>query len=207
MAQSRLSKLPVAAKLGVAAAMLLLVLVGYYVVFYGEIESSIKAAQGQERQLRADLAEARKNEFAYQKDLAELTDREQRQRVFEKILPANTEYPAFLSSIQNVANATGVSLSAWTPEEEAPEQFYSRVPMKLELSGRYHQIAKFFYGVGQLDRIINMENISITDPKREGDDIVVKAEVLATAFRVLSEPVAGASGGDKRGAAQERQRQ
>jgi type IV pilus assembly protein PilO len=207
MAQSRLSKLPVAAKLGVAAALLLLVLVGYYVVFYGEIESSIKAAEGQERQLRADLAEARKNEFAYQKDLAELTDREQRQRVFEKILPANTEYPAFLSSIQNVANATGVSLSAWTPEEEAPEQFYSRVPMKLELSGRYHQIAKFFYGVGQLDRIINMENISITDPKREGDDIVVKAEVLATAFRVLSEPVAGASGGDKRGAAQERRPQ
>jgi type IV pilus assembly protein PilO len=207
MAQSRLSKLPLAARFGVAAALLLLVLVGYYVVFYGDIESSIKAAEGQERQLRADLAEARKNEFAYQKDLAELTDREQRQRVFEKILPANTEYPAFLSSIQNVANVTGVSLSAWTPEEEAPEQFYSRVPMKLELSGRYHQIAKFFYGVGQLDRIINMENISITDPKREGDDIVVKAEVLATAFRVLSEPVAGASGGDKRGSAQERQQQ
>ncbi len=207
MAQSSLSKLPVAARFGVAAALLLLVLVGYYVVFYGEIESSIKAAEGQERQLRAELAEARKNEFAYQKDLAELTDREQRQRAFEKILPANTEYPAFLSSIQNVANATGVSLSAWTPEDEAPEQFYSRVPMKLELSGRYHQIAKFFYGVGQLDRIINMENISITDPKREGDDIVVKAEVLATAFRVLSEPVAGENSGDKRGAAQERQQQ
>lgn len=207
MAQSSLSKLPLAAKVGVGAALALLVLVGYYVVFYGDIESSIKAAQGQERQLRADLAEARKNEFAYQKDLAELNDREQRQRAFEKILPANTEYPAFLSSLQNVANTTGVSLSAWTPEDEAPEQFYARVPMKLELSGRYHQIAKFFYGVGQLDRIINMENISITEPKREGDDIVVKAEVLATAFRMLSEPVAGGASDDKRGAAQERQRQ
>src|SRR5687768_9599292 len=193
MAQSSLSKLPPVAKAGVAAALVLLVLVGYYVVFYGEIQSSIKAAENQERQLREDLAEARKNEFAYQKDVAELSDREQRQRVFEKILPANTEYPAFLSSIQNVANATGVSLSAWTPEEEAPEQFYSRVPMKLELSGRYHQIAKFFYGVGQLDRIINMENISITEPKREGDDIVVKTEVLATAFRVLSDAVPGES--------------
>jgi type IV pilus assembly protein PilO len=196
-----------AAKVGVGAALAVLVLVAYYVVFYGDIQSSIKAAQGQERQLRSDLAEARKNEFAYQKDLAELTDREQRQRAFEKILPANTEYPAFLSSLQNVANTTGVSLSAWTPDEEVPEQFYARVPMKLELSGRYHQVAKFFYGVGQLDRIINMENISITDPKREGDDIVVKAEVLATAFRVLSEPVAGGDGQDKRGAAQGRQRQ
>ncbi|HMJ15254.1 MAG TPA: type 4a pilus biogenesis protein PilO [Polyangiaceae bacterium] len=205
MAQSRLSKLPIAAKVGVGAALAVLVLVGYYVIFYGEIQSSIKAAENQERQLRDELAEARKNEFAYQKDLAELTDREQRQRVFEKILPANTEYPAFLSSLQNVANATGVSLSAWTPQEETPEQFYSRVPMKLELSGRYHQIAKFFYGVGQLDRIINMENISIMEPKPEGDDIVVKTEVLATAFRMLSEPTPENT--DKRGAAQEREGQ
>jgi type IV pilus assembly protein PilO len=206
MAQSSLSKLPPIAKAGVGAALALLLFVAYYVIFFGDISSSIKAAQAQERNLHSALAEARKNEFAYQKDLAELTDREQRQRVFEKILPANTEYPAFLSSLQNVANSTGVSLSAWTPQEEVPEQFYARVPMKLEVSGRYHQIAKFFYGVGQLDRIINMENIAITEPKPEGDDVVVKVEALATAFRMLSEPAATQSA-DKRGAAQGRQKQ
>jgi type IV pilus assembly protein PilO len=81
-----------------------------------------------------------------------------------------------------------------------PEQFYARVPMKLELRGRYHQIAKFFFGVGQLDRIINMENIAITDPQAEGEDIVIKAEALATAFRTLEEIKAEPA--DKRGAAQ-----
>jgi type IV pilus assembly protein PilO len=175
------------AKLGIGAGLLVLVGVAYFVVFYGDLASSIKAAQGRERQLRGDLADARKNEFAYQKDLAELTDRQQRQRELQKILPATTEYPSFLSSLQSVANVSGVSLSAWTPQEEIPEQFYARVPMKLELSGRFHQVAKFFYGVGQLDRIINMENISITDPKPQGDEVDVKVEVLATAFRALEE--------------------
>ncbi len=205
MAQSSLAKLPTMAKVGIGAGLVVLVFVAYYVVFYGDIESSIKAARSQERTLREELAEARKNEFAYQKDMAELTDRQQRQRDLEKILPANTEYPSFLSSLQNVANSTGVSLSAWTPEEESPEQFYSRVPMKLELWGRYHQIAKFFYGVGQLDRIINMENISITDPKQQGDDIMVRAEGLATASRMLPDATPE-KGGDRRGAAQERQK-
>jgi type IV pilus assembly protein PilO len=203
MAQPNLSKLPPIAKVGVGVGLVAAIFVAYYVIFFGDISSSIKAAQSQERQLREDLADARKNEFVYQKDLAELTDREQRQRELEKILPANTEYPAFLSSLQNVANSAGVSLSAWTPQDEIPEAFYARVPMKIELSGRYHQIAKFLYGVSQLDRIINMENISITDPKLQGDDIVVKAESLATAFRVLSD--AAQNGTDKRGAAQERQ--
>jgi type IV pilus assembly protein PilO len=72
--------------------------------------------------------------------------------------------------------------------------------MKLELTGRFPQVAKFFYGVGQLDRIINMENISVTDPKKEGDETQVKVEVLATAFRMLEEGKGG-SKTDKRGAA------
>lgn len=185
--ESSLSKLPPLAKAGIVVGVLALAAVAYFVVFYGDIASSIKAAQNHERQLRKELADARKAEFAYQKDLAELADRQQRQRELNKILPATTEYPAFLSAVQSVANVSGVTLSAWTPEDEIPEKFYARVPMKLELTGRYHQVARFFYGVGQLDRIINMENISITDPELVGDDVVVKVNVLATAFHSIAD--------------------
>jgi type IV pilus assembly protein PilO len=199
-AESSLSRLPVAARVGIALGLLGLVGVAYFVVFYGDLATSIKAAENQEKQLREELADARKVEFAYQKDLAELNERQQRARELQKILPTNTEYPSFLSSIQSVANVTGISLSAWTPQVEIPEEFYARVPMKLEISGRYHQVAKFFYGVGQLDRIINMENISVTDPKAESDETQVKVEVLATAFRMLEEGRDGTKR-DKRGAA------
>jgi type IV pilus assembly protein PilO len=200
---SALAKLPLIAKVGVGAGAMLLVGIAYFVVFYGDIETSIKAAQGQENQLRTDLGDARKNEFAYQKDLAELTDRQQRQRELNKVLPTDTEYPAFLSAVQSEANVSGIGLTAWSPEPEVAEQFYSRVPMKVSLIGRYHQVAKFFYGVGQLDRIINMENISLTDPKIQGDDVVVKTEALATAFRALSDAPANST--DKRGSAIARQ--
>jgi len=196
---SVLNKLPLIARIGVGAAILALVGVAYFVVFYGDVESSIKAAQGQEQQLRVDLAEARKNEFSYQKDLAELTDRQHRQRELNKVLPVETEYPAFLSAVQSVANVSGIGLTSWTPQPEINEQFYARVPMKVTLVGRYHQVAKFFYGVGQLDRIINMENISLTDPKVQGDDVVVKTEALATAFRSVEDPKPAS--GDRRGAA------
>lgn len=195
---SSLARLPILAKLGIGAGLVVLVAIAYFVVFYGDLASSIKAAQGKERQLREQLGDARKAEFAYQKDLAELADRQQRARELEKILPRNTEYPSFLSSLQSVANVSGVQLNAWTPQAETPEQYYARVPMKLELTGRFHQVAKFFYGVGQLDRIINMENISITDPSTlEGDEIAVKVDCLATAFRMIDDTGAKT---DKRGA-------
>jgi type IV pilus assembly protein PilO len=197
--ESVLAKLPPLAKAGIGLLFVLLIGVAYFVVFYGDLASSITAEKSKETRLRDELATARQNEFSYQKDLAELSDREQRQRELVKILPTDTEYPAFLSSVQNVANVAGIALTAWSPMPEVPDQFYSRVPMKLTLTGRYHQVAKFFNGVGQLDRVINMENISLIDPKPDGEDIVVKVEALATAFRAKPDGQA-ATPADKRGA-------
>jgi type IV pilus assembly protein PilO len=195
-----LAKLPTLARVGVAVALLALAGVAYYVVFYGEIASAIDAAKAQEQQLSQELGAARKAEFAYQKDLAELADRQQGQRELNKILPLQSEYPAFLSALQNVANVAGVQLAAWTPSPEVADQFYVRVPMKLELVGRYHQIAKFFYGVSQLDRIINLENVNLGHPEIKGEDVVVHADVLATAFRAIGDP-AKEAGKDKRAGA------
>ena len=197
---SVLAKLPVLAKVGVGALFVVLIGVAYFVVFYGDLASSITAEKSKEQRLRDELSSARQNEFSYQKDLAELSERQQRQRELVKILPTETEYPAFLSAVQNVANVSGIALTAWSPLPEEPDQFYSRVPMKVSLTGRYHQVAKFFHGVGQLDRVINMENISLTDPKTDGPDVLVKVDALATAFRAKPDAQAGAAAGDKRGA-------
>jgi type IV pilus assembly protein PilO len=195
-----LTRLPILAKFAVGVGLVGVLAIAYFVIFYGDLSNSINTAKSEEQRLRKDLEEARKAEFVYEKDLAEFTMRQQRQRELNKMLPTNTEYPAFLSAVQNVANVTGVTLTAWSPSQEVPEQFYARVPMKLELSGRFHQVAKFFYGIGQLDRIINMENISLGDPKPVGDDIVLKVEGLATAFRAVE--TATVTAGDKRSAAQ-----
>ncbi len=199
-AEVSLNRLPAAAKLAVGVGLVAVLAIAYVVVFYGDLSNSISTAVAEEERLRRDLAEARKNEFAYEKDLADLTLRQQRQRELNKVLPTNTEYPAFLSAVQNVANVTGVSLTAWSPNQEITEEFYARVPMKLELSGRFHQVAKFLYGIGQLDRIINMENVSLSDPKQVGDDLVLRVEGLATAFRAVEQ--ATVTSADKRGAAQ-----
>ena len=200
---SSISRLSSPVKFAVGVVLLAVVALAYFVVFFGDLANSIQAAQQTEQSLRKDLAEERKLEYTYQKDLAELTDRQQRQTELKKILPTETEYPSFLSALQTVANVSGISLTAWAPQPEVKEEFYARVPMKLELVGRYHQVAKFFYGVGQLERIINMENISIIDPKKQDGDIVVSIDVLATAFRAVEGAATDDAKVDKRGAAQQ----
>jgi type IV pilus assembly protein PilO len=202
--ESALAKLPGAAKAAIVIGWLALMGVVYFVVFYGDLASSIKAAQNQEQNLHKELADARKAEFAYLKDKDELEERQQRQSEINRALPTEKQVASFLIAIQNAANVSGVNLMAWTPQEERSEQFYARVPMRLELTGRYHQVAKFFYQVGQLDRIINMENISITDPEIVNEEVSVDVSVLATTFRMVEASQQEGSADDKRAQAGKR---
>ncbi|HEY3595864.1 MAG TPA: type 4a pilus biogenesis protein PilO, partial [Polyangiaceae bacterium] len=127
---------PKVTKFAVGAALMVLVGVAYFVIFYSDVADAIDRQKKQEIALNADLVQAKQSEFAYHKDLAELAERQQRQRELNKILPENTEYPAFLSSVQGVANIAGVSLQGWSPLEEVKQQFFARVPMRLEVTGK-----------------------------------------------------------------------
>jgi type IV pilus assembly protein PilO len=192
-----LDSLSLVGKMVVGLALLLLFGAGYFIVFYGEIDSSIEAQRQSLVSKQQELEQAKEAKKEYNKDLAEKARREQLALKQRKILPDDSETHAFLASLQQVATISGVKLASWTPLDEEPQQFYAKVPMQLKLQGKFHQVAKFFHGVGQVDRIINMENITVSlhesaDKKAKGagvaaggedEQVQVQVECLATAFR------------------------
>jgi type IV pilus assembly protein PilO len=164
-------------------------------VFFTDVSSKIDRAVRQAGEMQAELAKQQQAQASYLVDRDELVMRQQRQRELNKVLPADSEAAAFLSSIQQVSNVSGVDLQGWKPEEEQSQTFFAKVPMRLELQGRFHQIAKFMYEIGRLDRIINVENIALSDPKLQGDDVVLKVKCLATTFHALKPKTAPAAPG------------
>ncbi len=181
---SSLAKLSLPVRVALGVGLVVLFGAAYWLVFYTEVAAKIDAGSRQGDNLLAELAKQKEAQASYFADRDELALRQQRQRELNKALPADTEAAAFLSSIQQVSNVSGVDLKGWQPVEEKTEAFYAKVPMKLELTGRFHQVAKFAYEMGKLERIINIENIELTDPKLEGDEVRLKAHCLATTFHV-----------------------
>ena len=193
--KNTLTRIGLPAKLAVGVLFTLLPAIGYYLMFHLEIEGEIEAAKAQNTKLQQELTVAKQAEELYRQDVEELNRRERNRAELVKVLPEGAEYHAFLSSVQSVANLVGVELGAWTPKEEVPEQFYARVPMQLELKGRFHQLAKFFYNMGNSERIINMENISLKKPEVKDGEVFLSVSVLATAFHAIadSSPADGAA--------------
>lgn len=178
---STLDRLPPVAKVGVGVLFAVLIGLLYFVVFYSDVDNDLTQQVAFESKLNGMLADAEKSREDYQKDADEKTRRETQAREQKKILPDESETPTFLSSLQDVATVSGVNLTSWAPTEDVAQEYYAKVPMKVTLTGKFHQVAKFFYGVGQLDRIINVEDIHIRRGKAATEDVEV--ECLATAFR------------------------
>lgn len=193
MASPSIRRLPLAGQIGVGLLLTVLVAVGYYVTLHTDLASKIDAAHRATGDLESKLAQSRQAQASFIADRDELQMRQQRQKDLNKILPADTEAASFLSALQAVSNIAGVELNAWQPMEEKPEAFFAKVPMKLEIRGKFHQIGKFMYEVGKQDRIINLENLEVGQPTVQGDEVTLKVKVLATTFHLLK-PKAAAPG-------------
>ena len=188
-----LSKLTTPAKLGVGALVMVLFFALYWVVFYSDISAKLSSAKTQKEHLATDLSTQERAQALFIKDKDDLAAMQLREKDLNRALPAQTEAPAFLSALQQVANVSGVDLKAWQPMDEQTQSFYAKFPMKLELSGKFHQIAKFAYEAGKVERIINVENLEMGDPKLEGDEVKLKAKCLATTFHSVPPKPPGAA--------------
>lgn len=199
------ANLPIGAKILVLVLLLGVVGAIYYFALHMPLADELESAQNRYVQLQGQEREARQRQQEYLRLTQELANREAIDRANKRVLPAEAEIPAFLQDLNRLAELSGLRMRLVEPRPEEPQELYVRLPVSLGLNGRFHQLAKFFYNVSQLERAINMENVILRDPDTEdGEEIVLTVDVLATTFRrpeQAAAPAAGQpqAGGNRRG--------
>lgn len=174
-------------KLAIAIAVPLLVLLAYYVFVFGPRTTR---TQG----LRARIDEMLEERDRKQLETARMADREQEVAELDRQLkmaitrlPDEKEIPELLSSISSLGRDSGLDILVFRQKPEGFEEFYAEVPVDMQVRGTYHQVASFFDEVAKLDRIVNVSNIVLRDPKVVDDDLLLEANSTVTTFRFLSD--------------------
>jgi type IV pilus assembly protein PilO len=157
---------------------------GYYSLVYGSISGDLEAAAQKQQQLKDQISEAERREKQYLDLTQELASREVADRQNRRVLPEDAEIAAFLQDLNRVAELSGLTIRLVEPRPEQRQELYSKIPVVLALTGRFHQMGKFFYNVSKLDRAISMENIRMTQPKLlSSGEMVIDVDVRATTYR------------------------
>ncbi len=182
----QLVKLSLGKKLAILVVLCGLVGLAYYYLYHAPLAEELEGLQSQHTQLVAQLQEAQKRKATYEKDLRKRDELKKTYALQLKALPPKAEIASFLNKLNEQAELVGLDILSVKPKEEEPEDYYARIPVELKLKGGFHQLAKFFYLVGSLNRIINIEDIRLKVAEVEEQGVQLEAQVLATTFRALS---------------------
>jgi len=86
--------------------------------------------------------------------------------IAKKALPQKKEIPTLLASISESGQESGLEFLLFKPQNERSKQFYAEIPVSIKVTGRYHDLAAFFDKVSRLPRLVNVDNIQLTAPKK-----------------------------------------
>jgi len=170
-------------------ALLLLILVAVGAAFYYLIQqpkyNELKGLQVKLNDLQSQIQESKKIA-----DNLPRLKREYEQLQIELAsalteLPNQKEIPSLLTSITNMGKSAGLDFLVFRPKPEEQKDFYSAVPVDISVSGSFINVANFFVAVSNLPRIVNINNVSVTDIKDAGGRTMMKINCLATTFRFL----------------------
>ena len=147
----------------------------------------LETAENEEKKLRQtfDLKQSKAaNLEAYSQQLVEM---KQSFGALLRQLPNKTEIESLLTDISQTGIASGLEIEYFKPEGLSPQEFYAEFPIKLRVTGRYHQFGKFVSGVAALPRIVTMRNISIKKPEKSKGGVLLEMEVTAVTYQYLDE--------------------
>jgi len=103
-------------------------------------------------------------------------------------LPLKKEIPTLLTNIGDLAKDKGLEILRFKPQKEVPKGFYAEVPVSLKLTGSYHQTAAFFDAISRMERIVNIQNLTMGSAKEVKGKTALKIDCKAVTFRFVENP-------------------
>jgi len=193
---------PLAVRAGVIAiCFVVLSLLGLYLLVWNGQREALQQFENEELSLRDQFRE--KHSKAVNLDLykQQLADIERSFGAMLRQLPGKTEMPNLLVDISQTGLAAGLKQELFQRLPEQNQDFYAEQPIKIRLSGSFHQMGEFVSGIAALPRIVTLHDVEVKALQNAGYD-QLQLDVTARTYRYLDEDELAAADAERRKAQQ-----
>lgn len=140
----------------------------------------------EEQELRATFEERQTKTANFDAYRAQLAEIERSFGTMLRQLPGRTEVPNLLVDISQTGLGAGLEEKLFQPMGEIRREFYAELPIKIRLTGSYHELGDFVSGIAALPRIVTLHDIGIKPVTAdEYDELTL--DVTAKTYRYLDE--------------------
>jgi type IV pilus assembly protein PilO len=144
---------------------------------------ALEGGQRKEQELRATFVTKKGQAINLQAYQQQLKDIEQAFGALLKQLPNRQEMDALITDVNQAGLGRGLQFELFKPEAEVKSEFYAQTPIKIKVTGGYHDMAAFTSDVAKLSRIVTLHDIAIT-PEKDG---ALMMDATAKTYRYLDE--------------------
>ncbi len=109
-----------------------------------------------------------------------------------KSLPTSNETPGLLDDITYVGTSAGLTFRLLNWQQEIPKEFYTELPIEVEVKGSYHEFGSFVSSIAGLPRIVTLHDFELIS-EEDGLRLQMQAKTYRTA--VTSSPTAANEAG------------
>lgn len=179
---SNIGSWPIAGKIAFVALTCLLVLaIGYFVDLSTQFDR-LNAAEMQEQRFKQEFRTKYTKVLNLDTYKIQMKEMEDSFGAMLRQLPSKTEVEDLLVDISQTGLSSGVEFKLFKPEKESFVDFYAELPIKMTMTGTYHQFGSFVSGVASLPRIVTLHNINIKSDDKTGS---LSMDMVAKTYRYL----------------------
>lgn len=170
----------------IALWLVVLVLVLSYVFVWNKQRPELQRFEQEEAQLRSTFRDKHAKAVNLDVYKQQLADIERSFGALLRQLPGKTEVPNLLVDISQTGLAAGLDEKLFQPQPEQKKDFYAELPIKIRLTGSYHEFGQFVSGIAALPRIVTLHDIDIKPETKDAYDQLTLA-LTAKTYRYLDE--------------------
>ena len=155
---------------GIAQAVLVALLcamlagAGYWLVVKDQI-ATLEQVQEEEKTLRVRFESRQRKAAALEDYKIHLAEMEELFGFMLGQLPGKKEVASLLQDVSQLRVASGLEEQLFQPEAEQKKDFYAELPIRITLTGDFHQYGQFAESVAALPRIVTLHDIALKRQK------------------------------------------
>lgn len=157
------------------------ILVGGYFMMLEPMQVKLNRESKKEVQLKKDFENKAFQVANLDEYREQMIEMEQSFESILKQLPRDTEVPGLIDDISLAALNNGLDLKVISPQGQVITEFYSELPIQIEVEGDYHELGAYVSSVASLPRIVTLHDFSISTKGKDSDTLSLK--ILAKTYQ------------------------
>ncbi len=156
-----------------------------YLVYFKPKQNELKGLRMERVQIEEEVAKLQVQKRQLDKIQAELNQLGKSMSELEPFIPRKKETGEILRNVQQLAYDSQLDVVHFQSDRETTKDYYTELPIPVEIVGSYHNLGSFFDRMSKFPRIFNIEDFVIRALPGQTSETTISAIFTAKTYFFL----------------------